>query len=163
MFESFPPWLVWFVVGVAIALAELAVPGFVLIFFGLGCLGAALLAAFFPDAYTAQTATFVLVTILSLLTLRKMAMRIFVGKSETAAPGEDDKDFVKTRVTIGHDLEPGQQTRVRYRGTTWDAVARDHIPAGSEAEIVGLDRIDKSRLRIRAVAPAAEKKIQIKM
>ena len=33
----FSSWLVWFLAGVAIMLAELALPGFVIIFFGLGC------------------------------------------------------------------------------------------------------------------------------
>jgi inner membrane protein len=38
---TFSPWLIWFLAGIAIILAELAIPGFVIIFFGLGCLGAA--------------------------------------------------------------------------------------------------------------------------
>ena len=37
---TFSPWLVWFLAGIAVMLAELAVPGFVIIFFGLGCWGA---------------------------------------------------------------------------------------------------------------------------
>jgi membrane protein implicated in regulation of membrane protease activity len=47
---TFSPWLVWFLAGIAVMLAELAVPGFVIIFFGLGCLGAAAVAIFAPDS-----------------------------------------------------------------------------------------------------------------
>ena len=79
MATSFPPWLIWFVVGLAVSLSELVIPGFVIIFFGLGCFGAAALAATLPDAYTGQVATFIVVSLLSLATMRKMAMRIFVG------------------------------------------------------------------------------------
>jgi len=54
----FSPWLVWFVVGVVVMLAELAIPGFVIIFFGLGCWGAAVVAVIVPDAHSAQLAVF---------------------------------------------------------------------------------------------------------
>ena len=58
---TFSPWLVWFLAGIAVMLAELAVPGFVIIFFGLGCWGASVVAAFSPDSYSAQVAVFVIV------------------------------------------------------------------------------------------------------
>ncbi len=154
MATSFPPWLIWFVVGLAVSLSELVLPGFVVIFFGLGCLGAAVLAAILPDAYTAQVATFIVVTILSLATLRKMAMRVFVGKSE-AAPGEErDQNFVKARVVVEHDLAPGQETRVRYRGSIWKARAADHITANTEVEIAGFDHTDKSCLVLKVLKPS---------
>jgi membrane protein implicated in regulation of membrane protease activity len=35
MNPEFSPWLIWFLAGVAVMLTELAVPGFVIIFFGL--------------------------------------------------------------------------------------------------------------------------------
>ena len=154
MATSFPPWLIWFVVGLAVSLSELVLPGFVIIFFGLGCFGAAALAAVLPDAYTGQVATFIVVTILSLATLRKMAMRVFVGKSE-AAPGEErDQNFVKARVVIDQDLAPGQETQVRYRGSVWRARAAEHLAAGAEVEIAGFDHADKSCLVLKALKPS---------
>ena len=75
MTTYFPPWLIWFVIGIAVSLSELVLPGFVIIFFGIGCLGAAAFAVVLPDAYAGQIATFIIVTILSLAVLRKMAMR----------------------------------------------------------------------------------------
>lgn len=148
---TFPPWLIWFVVGIAVSLSELAIPGFVIIFFGLGCFGAALLAAVLPDAYTAQIATFIIVTILSLTTLRKLAMRVFVGKSEPASDEESEHNFVRARVIVEHELAPGQETRVRYRGSIWRACAIDHIAANSEVEITGLDKTDKSCLTLKSL------------
>lgn len=151
MAASFPPWLIWFVVGIAVSLSEMVMPGFIILFFGIGCLGAAVLAAVLPDAYTAQIATFIVVTVLSLVTLRKMAMRIFVGKSELAQGEGSDQNFVRARVTIEHELEPGQETQVRYRGSIWRASAAEHITANTEAEIVGFDPIDKSCLILKAL------------
>lgn len=148
---TFSPWLIWFLAGVGVMLAELAVPGFVIIFFGLGCMGAAAVAAFVPDAYSAQVIVFLLVSILTLLTLRKVAMRIFVGASHGPEKEDVGNIAVGARISIDKDIEPGRVTRVRYRGTLWDAVSQDQIVAGSEAEITGVDKANKSCLLIKSV------------
>ena len=148
---AFSPWLIWFLAGIAIILAELAVPGFVIIFFGLGCLGAALVAAVVPDAYSSQLVAFLIVSLTSLVTLRKTAMRIFVGRSEGSESNETGNVSVGTRIKIAQDIEPGREVRVQYRGTMWTAVSEDSIPAGSEAEIVGVDKVNRSCLRLKVV------------
>lgn len=144
----FPPWLIWFMLGIAVSLSELAIPGFVIIFFGVGCLGAAAFAVVLPDSYAGQLATFIVVSMVSLLVLRRLAMRVFVGKSELAT-GSDGQDFIKARVVIDRDLAAGQETRVFYRGSTWRAQAAEQISANSEAEIVGFDQVDKSCLILK--------------
>ena len=148
------PWLVWFLAGIAIMLAELAVPGFIIIFFGLGCWGASVVAFFSPNFYSAQVAVFVIVSVASLMTLRKVAMRIFVGRSE----GQEIEDMgnipVGARITLDQDLEAGQVGRVRFRGTMWDAVSEDRIPVGSDAEITGVDKTNRSCLKIKGVSRA---------
>ena len=151
---AFSPWLVWFLAGIAVMLAELAVPGFVILFFGLGCWGAAALAVFAPEAYSAQVVVFVIVSIASLMTLRKVAMRVFVGRSE----GPDNEDVgnvpVGARITLDKDLEAGRVGRVHFRGTLWDAISEERIPAGSDAEITGVDKANRSRLKIKGVSRA---------
>ena len=149
MTTYFPPWLIWFMIGIAVSLSELVLPGFVIIFFGIGCLGAAAFAVVLPDAYAGQIATFIIVTILSLAVLRKMAMRIFVGKSEPANGEDNDQNFIRARIIVDTDLAEGQETRVRYRGSVWRAQAAEHIAANTEAEIVGFDRVDKSCLILK--------------
>ncbi|MDO9579871.1 MAG: hypothetical protein Q7J06_04815, partial [Bacteroidales bacterium] len=114
---TFLPWLVWFLAGIAIMLAELAVPGFVIIFFGLGCWGAAVVAVFAPGAYSAQVTVFLIVSVASLMTLRKVAMRVFVGRSEGAETDDWGNVPVGARITLDQDLEAGQIGRVRFRGT----------------------------------------------
>jgi membrane protein implicated in regulation of membrane protease activity len=146
------PWLIWFLAGIAIMLGELAMPGFVIIFFGLGCLGAAVVAAISPHAYSLQVVVFLVLSVASLLLLRKVAMRVFVGTSE----GSGDEDLgnvpVGARITLDHDLEAGRIGRVRFRGALWDAVSEEDIPAGSDAEISGVDKTNRSCLRIKGVS-----------
>ncbi|MDI6727128.1 MAG: NfeD family protein [Smithellaceae bacterium] len=146
------PWLVWFLAGIAIMLAELAVPGFVIIFFGLGCWGAAVVAFFAPDAYSAQVIVFLVVSVASLMTLRKVAMRVFVGRSEGAENEDGGNVPLGARITIDQDLEAGRVGRVRFRGTMWDAVSEDPLPAGSEAEITGVDKDNRACLKIKTVS-----------
>jgi inner membrane protein len=146
----FSPWLIWFLAGIAIMLGELAVPGFVIIFFGLGCWGGAAVAIFSPEAYSLQVVVFLFVSVFSLLVLRKVAMRVFVGTSEGPA---DDLGNVTlgARITLDRDLEAGRIGRVHFRGTQWDAISEDRIPAGTEAEIVGVDKANRSCLKIKAI------------
>lgn len=148
---AFSPWLIWFLAGIAVMLAELAVPAFVIIFFGLGCWGGAVVAVFSPDAYSAQVAAFLVVSVASLLTLRKVAMRVFVGRSE--GPGTEDLGNIPVgaRVSLDQDLEAGRVGRVRFRGAMWDAISEDRIPAGSDAEITGVDKANRSCLKIKSV------------
>lgn len=147
----FPPWLIWFLVGIVIMLAELIVPGFVIIFFGLGCIGAAVVAGLFSDAYAMQLITFLGVSLISLVTLRKMAMKIFVGRSESSRNDETGNVVIGSRIKISEDIEPGYEARVRYRGTMWTAVSKDRIPTGAEAEIIGVDNVNRSCLKLRIV------------
>jgi inner membrane protein len=151
---AFSPWLVWFLAGIAIMLAELAVPGFVILFFGLGCWGAAAVAVFAPEAYSAQVVVFIIVSIASLITLRKMAMRVFVGRSEGPETEEFGNVPVGARITLDQDLEAGRVGRVHFRGTLWDAISEERIPAGSDAEITGVDKANRSRLKLRGVSRA---------
>lgn len=151
---EFSPWLIWFLIGVAVILTELAVPGFVIIFFGLGCWGAAVVSLIAPADYSAQVAAFVIVSVASLLTLRKMAMRIFVGRSE-GAEGEDAGNVPKgARIQLDQDMKPGVVGRVRFRGTMWNAVSEENLAAGSEVEIIGMDKSRGSCLKLRK-APLA--------
>lgn len=154
MDPEFSLWLIWFVAGVAIMLAELALPGFIIIFFGLGCWGAAAVAVIAPDAFFAQLSVFLIVSLTSLVTLRRVAMRIFVGRSEGHGSENIGNVPIGARVGIDQDLEPGLTGRVRFRGTMWDAVSEERLPAGSEAEIIGMDKSRGSCLKLKGIPRA---------
>lgn len=147
------PWLLWFLAGIAIMLAELAIPGFVILFFGIGCLGAAMIAAWLPLNYAAQIITFLLISVLSLAFLRKFAVRWLVGHSESSPEYSSGNVPIGTRIRITAPIEPLQEARVHFRGTTWSAISDEHIAAGEEAEIIGLMPHNRSCLKIRRIAP----------
>lgn len=148
----FSHWLVWFLAGIAVMLAELAFPAFVIIFFGLGCWGGAVVALLAPDAYSAQVLVFLLVSVASLLTLRKVAMRVFVGRSESPVTDDMGNIPIGAKVIIEHEMEPGRIGRVRFRGGMWDAISDEIILVGSDAEITGVDKANRACLKIKNVS-----------
>ncbi len=79
-------------------------------------------------------------------------MRVFVGRSEGQETDDLGNVTVGTRITLDQDLEAGRVGRVRFRGTMWDAISEDRIPAGSDAEITGVDKANRSCLKIKGVS-----------
>lgn len=135
-FSWWAAWLPWFLAGVALAFLELALPGLILIFFGMGCLVTAALLIFFDLSLTSQVWVFILSSLISLFSLRSFMMRVFRGRTteEDVAsyddfPGDEIVDVVK-------DIAPGSNGKVRYRGTNWEAASDEIIPAGERARIV---------------------------
>jgi membrane protein implicated in regulation of membrane protease activity len=86
------------------------------------------------------------------MTLRKVAIRVFVGHSERPEIEELGNVPVGARITLDQDLEAGRVGRVRFRGAMWDAISEDRIPAGSDAEITGVDKANRSCLKIKGVS-----------
>ena len=129
------PWLIWFLLGIALALLELYLPGFVVLFFGVGCLATAGALLLWDMNLTYQILIFIVTSIASLLLLRKWLMRVFRGASpDKSDMGFDDFPHGK-HVTVLKTITPKNSGRIQYRGTGWDAVAEETIEAGATVEI----------------------------
>lgn len=149
-------WLVWFLAGCVIALAEMMIPGFIIVFFGLGCWGAAVVAAVAPEAWAWQIAAFLVVSVSTLVGLRRLAVNLFRGKTGQARGIASSGVETGTVIVVDADMQPDRVGRVRYRGTNWDARSNTAIEAGSQAVIVGVDEINKSCLVIEPVSGKPE-------
>jgi inner membrane protein len=140
--------LVWFIAGVAFFLLELVVPGFVIFFFGIGAWVVGIAALFGLDNLTLQLIIFLVVSILSLVLLRKKVHGIFKGKENKFDSKDDNKleefieDVIGKKATVINDIIPGGiNGRVEFRGTQWKAEADEEIKAGSIVEITCRDNI----------------------
>ncbi|MFW5735507.1 MAG: NfeD family protein, partial [Oceanidesulfovibrio sp.] len=72
--------LIWFLVGVAFLVAELLLPGFILLFFFLGSWLTAAVVYFFPGlSLEWQIAGFLVSSLAFLFSLRRLALRTFSG------------------------------------------------------------------------------------
>ncbi len=132
----FPTWLIWFIVGIIIAFLELYLPGFILLFFAIGCLSTAAALLVLDINLTQQILVFLITSISSLLLLRKWMMRTFQGASSSNPDGDFDDFPYGVQVKVLQKISPHITGRIQYRGTAWDAVADESIEPGETVEIV---------------------------
>lgn len=147
----FPTWLIWFILSVVVAFLELYLPGFILLFFAIGCLSTALALLVLDINLTQQILVFLITSITSLLLLRKWMMRTFMGAS-SSSHGSDFDDFpYGVHVQVLQKISPQKSGRIQYRGTAWDAVADENIEPGETAEIVKFSGNSKHIFVVRKV------------
>ncbi len=135
-FSAFSPWLIWFILGIVMAFLELQMPGFVILFLGLGCWVVAAVLLIWPLTLTQQMWLFIVASIAAILLLRKWLMQVFQGRSSSQAETDYD-DFPKgAHVEVVQSIIPPATGRIRFRGTLWDAAADENIKEGEMAEII---------------------------
>ena len=128
---NWSPELIWFLAGLALILAELVVPGVVLVFFGLGALVTALAAWLGLHGFTAQAGVFLGSSLVFLFGLRRLIKGWFLGdtKDRDAAMLEE---FVGKDVVVLADIPGGPATgKVQLKGAEWQARAEISIPKGA--------------------------------
>lgn len=129
------PVLIWFLVGIACYGIELALPGFILFFFGMGAWCTALALAVFDLSLAGQLVVFILASIVSLIALRSYLKNVFLGESKTQADSAT-LDPSPSIGTVIEDIVPPAEGKVKYAGSFWRASADEVIPAGTTVEIV---------------------------
>ncbi len=133
-----PNELIWLLAGLALMLLELATPGFVLFFFGLGAWVAALWAWTGTGHLTSQLVVFLVSSLLLLIFLRKYATGLFKGKSQTGKVASDDT--LGKRVIVIEEIDPVHlKGKVELNGTQWNATAEAHIRKGTQVQVISRD------------------------
>jgi membrane protein implicated in regulation of membrane protease activity len=113
----------------------MAVPGFILFFFGVGAWITALLSWLLPIGINSQILIFTVSSVVALLALRKLIRKSFIGDSIN----ENEEDSLAEKgahVEITEDIVPPAEGKVKYSGTTWRAIADSVVMKGTLAEIV---------------------------
>ncbi len=139
MFESSSAGLYWFLLGMLLVLSELALPGFVVIFFGVGAWITALCAwTGIAGGFNSQLLIFLLSSVLSLFLFRKQSRGYFKGIVSGKIKDASQLDNVRgERVMVIEDIIPGRLSgKVEFHGTVWNAEADQEIKKGTTAEIV---------------------------
>lgn len=136
------PEIIWMLLGIFLILAEFAVPGLVVIFFGFSALIVGLLIwAGMPGEGPLPFAVFAAVSLGTLLLLRRQCKSWFVGRSLGSQIAGEDDDFLGREAIVdsGFDNARAKAGRVTYRGTQWDARTAEETPlkAGDPVKIIG--------------------------
>jgi membrane protein implicated in regulation of membrane protease activity len=153
--------VLWFLAGVAFLLAELALPGFVLLFFALGAFAAAL-SAYAALAAGGQFMVFLAVSLAGVGLLRRMFLRVFQGRVQAQADdpsghgpgagGGADDDAAGKAALVTRAISPAVPGEIKFRGSFWRAEATVDIGEGENVVILGLTKHDTGAYTVRPAA-----------
>lgn len=132
--------LIWLITGVACFLLEMALPGFVIFFFGVGAWVTVIACWFTPIGLNGQLLLFLVSSLLTLFTLRGFIKKTFLGdvtddEGEVSVTAGDQAEVVA-------DIIPPAPGRILYSGTQWNAIAEEPIAKGSIVTIVTQDGLN---------------------
>jgi len=135
-----PEWWQWAVAGIALILAELAVPAFVLVWFGLGALAVALVAAIADVGFTAQLFVWLLVSVVLVF----LWFKVFKPGQHKTRIGTADANVVGEVGLLTHDVAPFQKGEVRFQkpilgAESWECIADEAIKAGERVKVVTVE------------------------
>jgi len=140
----FNPTLVWFLLGLMLAFLEFAVPGVILIFFGVSAWVVAAATYFgLTTSIESQLLLFAITSILLIVLLRKWIKGKFYGHVSDVRDLADNLDeFTGKSVLVLKDVIPGKiEGEVEFKGAMWSAVSEEHIKNGEMATITDIDGI----------------------
>lgn len=127
----------WLVAGLLLMLLEFVVPGFVIIFFGVGAALVGLLLWLFPGM--SEMTQIVLLPALSLVCLA-VFRRFFVSsvskKYDEKGTNFDDNDCNGKVVKVVEPIQPGMPGKVELNGVNWSASCAVPVPAGRNVRII---------------------------
>ena len=135
------PDLFWFILGLVFLLLELAIPGFVVFFFGIGAWITSLVCLLANPGLDLQIIIFSLTSILTLLFLRRMLTNRFFSEGGKTPETLGD-EFIGMDAIAAADIPAGSKGKVEFKGTLYTAKATDDIKLGPTVEIIEKESIN---------------------
>ncbi|MDF1852901.1 MAG: NfeD family protein [Verrucomicrobiales bacterium] len=132
--------LIWFLVGLGLVLAELAVPGVILVFIGVAAWLVAILDWIGVDSFSVQLWIFGITSIVLVFGARRFVKGWFSGK-ESSENGDIDEEFVGKIVTVVSAIDAGDFGLVELKGARWKATSEVALEEGSQAVVTARDNI----------------------
>lgn len=136
-----PEWWHWIVGGIALMLAELAIPSFFIIWFGLGGLLVGLLMLIFPElSPTTQLATWTLAS----LAMVVLWFRVFKQNLHKTRVGMADGEVLGEIGLLVSAVAPFARGKVRFQrpvlgSEEWVCLADSEIAAGERVRVVAIE------------------------
>jgi inner membrane protein len=129
------PEVVWFIIGLALFLLELLIPGFVILFFGVGAWITAILCLFIHTGINVQIIVFAITSVISLLLFRRMIQKKFFYSKEDHSKAVED-EFTGKEAKAVADFDTDKTGKVEFKGTTWKAESESEIKGGQIVIII---------------------------
>lgn len=133
-------WWHWAVAGIVLIVAELAVPSFVLIWFGVGALAVALVVALAAPGLTAQLAIWLCVSLL----LVAGWFRLFKPNMHKTRIGMADANVTGEIGVLVRAVAPFEKGEVRFQkpilgDDVWTCVADEVIESGARVRVLDVE------------------------
>ena len=127
-------WIIWAVIGLALAILELFLPGLTVICLSVGAFASAL-AAWLQASFTVQMLVFSIVSLLSFVAIRPLLLALINRQK----PGQETnvqaiigkRGFVTTEIQAN-----GERGWVKIENEEWPAITRDQKSIAQNTEIV---------------------------
>jgi len=126
----------WLIMGALLLLAEVAVPGFILFFFGVGAFLVLLTAKILPflgDVFWLQLIVWMIYSTLLLFFLRNRFSGTFKGRIFQT----EKESWIGQEALVMDTVKPETPGRIKFRGTTWTAHSGKTIKKGKTVIIKG--------------------------
>lgn len=130
--------VLWFITGFIFFLLEFVVPGLILFFFAVSAWLVAILSLFIDLSINEQLVIFLTGSILTILLFRKWVKKIIWTRQQNS---EIEDEFIGKTGKAETFIGPGQNGKVDFKGTSWDALSDDVIERGENVIITGNDSI----------------------
>jgi len=135
-----PEWWHWIVGGIVLVLAELVIPSFFIVWFGLGALLTGLLTLAFDLTVTAQLATWTLAS----LAMVGLWFRVFKQSFVKTRVGTADGEVIGEIGLLVSAVAPFERGKVRFQrpvlgSEEWVCLADAAIAAGERVKVVAVE------------------------
>ncbi|MBF0229727.1 MAG: NfeD family protein [Desulfamplus sp.] len=143
--------LMWFFAGVIFIIAELMLPGFIVIFFAGGSFVASICAWLFDINLTLQTSIFLFSSLLLLFTLRKYSLKIFKGKVIENMDDDYANSKIGKHAVVTKKITPELSGEIKFMGSFWRATAESVIEEGKSVVIESQATENGLTFRVKAI------------
>lgn len=148
------PILAWFLLGIAFFIIELALPGFIIFFFGIGAWCTSLAVFLLDLTLSTQLSVFLITSLITLFLLRKYIQAVFIGTSQS------DDPYIKAQPVsdngvVTEDIIPPAKGRVKFGGSFWKAEADMPIKTGATVKIIEQNNLE---VKVRLLSENEEEK-----
>ena len=137
----FSPPTIWFLAGLVLLLSELAIPGLVVGFFGVGAWVTALMLLFVPVSLELQLVVFLVASLLSLALLRGYLKKRYFNTRVDSGGSDLDDDYIGHIAEATTLFDSDGFGKVTFRGTVWTARSAFPLLPGERVRITGYNSI----------------------
>ena len=128
--------LIWLITGTVLILSEFVIPGFVICFFGASAIITGIIHWLCPAVtFPWQILIFAILGVILLIGCRRYMPGVFKGKENSSGNDIDSDSIAGVFCICISDIAPNAPGKVEFRGSTWNAISSDTIPAGTRCTV----------------------------